>query len=69
MSANAANEIEVGHEDYITKEELSHRLGKPMRTISYWMWRGWLPYYKVGRAVYFKWSEVERKLGKTFHHD
>ncbi len=69
MSANATKEMETQHEDYISKEELVHRLNKPLRTINYWMWRGWLPYYKIGRVVMFKWSEVEQKLGKTFRHE
>ena len=32
------------------------------RTIDDWMKRGLLPYYKVGRSVRFKWSEVEAHL-------
>ena len=30
------------------------------------MKRGILPYYKLGRSVVFKWSEVERHLQGNF---
>jgi excisionase family DNA binding protein len=35
------------------------------RTVDDWMKRGLLPYYKVGHAVRFKWSEVEAHLAQT----
>ena len=55
------------HEEYISKKELGRRLGKPVRTIEYWIWRGWLPYYKIGHSVRFKWSEVQARLGQQHH--
>ena len=53
-------------EDYINKKELALRLKKTRRTIDHWMKRGWLPYYKIGRCVRFKWSEVDAELQKTW---
>jgi excisionase family DNA binding protein len=49
-------------EPYISKIEVARRLGKRTRTIDHWMQRGLLPYYKIGRSVAFKWSEVELQL-------
>ena len=63
MNTNETN-IKVA-EEYLNKRELSLRLKKTERTIDYWMKRGWLPYYKIGRCVRFKWSEVQAELQKN----
>ena len=52
-------------EEFIDKREVARRLRKKLRTIDNWMRRGLLPYYKLGRSVCFKWSEVETHLGET----
>jgi len=52
-------------EEFITKREVANRLNKKVRTVDNWMKRGWLPYYKVGRSVVFKWTEIEVHLGQT----
>jgi excisionase family DNA binding protein len=52
-------------ESFINKEEVARRLGKTMRTVDNWMSRGLLPYFKIGRSVSFKWSDVEKHLEKT----
>ncbi len=52
----------VPFEPFITKPEVARRLGKRVRTIDNWMHQGLLPYYKLGRSVAFKWSEVESHL-------
>lgn len=54
----------AGHEPegYITKAEVARRLQKKLRTIDNWMKRGILPYYKMGRSVSFKWSDVQTHL-------
>ena len=49
-------------EPYIDKGEVGRRTQMRPRTIDDWMKRGLLPYYKVGRSVRFKWSEVEAHL-------
>ena len=51
-------------ESYIDKREVGRRLQAGMRTIDTWMRLGFLPYYKVGNSVRFKWSEVEQHLGQ-----
>ena len=52
-------------EPFIGKAEVARRLGKKLRTIDNWMSRRLLPYYKIGRSVSFKWSEIEAALART----
>ena len=52
-------------EPYIDKVEVARRLHKQVRTIDNWMARGILPYYKISRAVAFRWSEIEEQLART----
>lgn len=49
-------------EPFITKAEVAMRLDKDVRTITTYMRKGWLPHYKMGQTVMFKWSEVEKQL-------
>lgn len=52
-------------EEFIDKNEVARRLGKTLRTVDNWMERRLLPYYKIGRSVSFKWSEIEAHLAAT----
>ena len=52
-------------EGFIGKTEVARRLNKTIRTVDNWMSRGLLPYYKIGRSVEFKWSDVESHLTQT----
>ncbi|MFN7141043.1 MAG: excisionase family DNA-binding protein, partial [Limisphaerales bacterium] len=52
-------------EPYITKVEVAQRLGKTVRCIDNWMKRGLIPFYKIGRSVCFKWSDVDSHLSQT----
>lgn len=52
-------------EGFIGKIEVAQRLNKTLRTVDNWMQRGILPYYKIGRSVVFKWSDVEAHLAQT----
>lgn len=58
-------------EPYISKKEVAARLQKDLRTVNNWMRLKQIPYYKVGRTVLFKWSEVEAvmqaKYGVSLH--
>src|SRR5690349_6648377 len=64
MQSNASTITanEPGHhpapDEFLTKEEVAVRLKKKLRTVDSWMKRGILPYYKFGRSVAFKWSDV-----------
>ena len=55
----------VGPEPFITKAELGKRLNRDVRTMTTWMRRGLIPYYKIAHTVVFKWSEVEKQLAAT----
>jgi excisionase family DNA binding protein len=52
----------VAFEPFIAKPEVARRLGKEVRTVERWMHQGLVPYYRIGRSVSFKWSEVEAHL-------
>lgn len=52
-------------EQFINKGEVARRLGKTLRTVDNWMQRGLLPYFKIGRSISFKWSDVEAHLAQT----
>ena len=51
-------ETEKQEEGFIYKPEVARRLNKDIRTIDNWMKKGILPYYKLGRTVAFRWSEI-----------
>jgi excisionase family DNA binding protein len=58
-------ETPTGPEGFIDKPEMARRLNKTIRTVDNWMQLGLLPYYKIGRSVVFKWSDVETHLAQT----
>ena len=49
-------------EGYIDKRELARRLGRTARSVDTYMAKGIVPFYKLGRTVAFKWSEVDAHL-------
>jgi excisionase family DNA binding protein len=53
-------------EPYITKKELADRLRKSARTVEKWQKQGVIPFYKLGRSVFYRWSEVQAHLGEHF---
>src|SRR3954454_4824347 len=53
-------------DDDMNKEQLAKRLEVTERTVERYMSDG-LPYYKYGRRVRFKWSEVEKHFISTCH--
>ena len=55
----------VAAESFITKAEAAKRLNRDVRTLTTWMRRGLIPYYKIAHTVVFKWSEVEKQLAAT----
>jgi excisionase family DNA binding protein len=52
-------------EEFIGKAEVAKRLGLRPRTVDDWMKRGFLPYYKPGHFVRFRWSEVQSSLAQN----
>ncbi len=63
--ANTTSQPPASTEDFIDKPEVARRLKKTIRSVDNWMKRGLLPYYKIGRSVLFKWSDVEAHLAAT----
>ncbi len=55
------------YEPFIGKAEVARRIGKSERTVEKWMKREVMPYYKIGRSVSLKWTEVESALVKYRH--
>jgi excisionase family DNA binding protein len=53
-------------QEYLNKTEVAARLRKTVRTIDNWMARGILPYYKIGRTVSFRWSDVEGHMRENY---
>ncbi len=51
-----------GYEGYIGKRECAKRLGRTVRSVDTYMALGIVPYYKLGRTVRFKWSEVDEHI-------
>ena len=49
-------------EPFIGKCEVARRLNRSLKTVNNWMRRGFLPYYKLGHRVSFRWSEVLEHL-------
>ena len=52
-------------EGFIAKPEVAKRMQRTVRTIDNLMKRRLIPFYKIGRSVSFKWSEIEAHLRDT----
>jgi len=55
-----------GFEGYIDKRTLAKLLGRTVRSIDTYMAKGVIPFYKLGRTVAFKWSEVDEHIKAHF---
>ncbi|HEY5912880.1 MAG TPA: helix-turn-helix domain-containing protein [Verrucomicrobiae bacterium] len=53
-------------EEFITKEEVAHRLKKTKRTVEKWQRCGVIPFYKVGNAIFYRWSDIVVHLQRHF---
>jgi predicted DNA-binding transcriptional regulator AlpA len=53
-------------EGYIDKHECARRLGRTVRSVDTYMLKGIVPFYKLGRTVAFKWSEVDEHIKAHF---
>ena len=61
--SQAAAQLAV--EPFIDKHEVALRLGRTTRTVDNLMRRGFIPYYKVGYRVQFRWSEIQSHFAQT----
>ena len=64
--ANATPATQPEIEGYIDKHECASRLGRTVRSIDTYMEKGIIPYYKLGRTIAFKWSEVDAHIQAHF---
>jgi hypothetical protein len=55
---------EVEQLELLTKTQLAMRLQKTPRCVDAWMRRGRLPYFKIGRSVLFRWTDVLESLNR-----
>jgi len=49
-----------GFESLLTKNEVAERAKVSVRTVDNWIRTGFVPYYKLGRTVRFKGSELQQ---------
>lgn len=61
-SIHAEQVVDGATDDLLIKREVAAKLRRSVRTIDAWMREGKLPYFKVGRTVMFRWSDVLEKL-------
>ena len=61
-SSNSREGSELHAEPFLTKQQVAQRLQKKPRTVDNYMKHGILPYFKIGRSVLFRWSDVQRHL-------
>jgi predicted DNA-binding transcriptional regulator AlpA len=59
----------AAYEGYIDKRECARRLGRTPRSVDTYMARGIIPFYKLGRTVAFKWSEVDAHIKAHYRVD
>ena len=62
------NEIMKDMKDigFVTKQDIAQRFHRTPRTIEVWMRTGVLPYFKVGRSVFFRLDDVERHFEQQY---
>jgi excisionase family DNA binding protein len=61
-SLDAEQVVGGATDDLLVKREVAAKLKKSVRTVDAWMRAGRLPYFKLGRTVRFRWSDVLKKL-------
>lgn len=52
-------------EPFITKEIVAERLQIHRDTVGRWVASGRLPFYRMGRRLRFKWSEIDRHMAQV----
>jgi hypothetical protein len=62
--ANPAASSGSEEPELLTKIQIAQRLQKTTRCVDSWMKRGYLPYFKVGRSVLFRWADVVESLNR-----
>jgi excisionase family DNA binding protein len=55
-------------EPLMSRQQLAEHFGVSQRTIETWMEKDYLPYYKLGRKVLFKLTDVQRHWDAGHRH-
>ncbi len=64
--------IHIGHEsahpesEYLTKIEVAQLFQLSTRTIDSWITQGRLPYYRIGRTIRFRRSDIREYLDRHY---
>ena len=66
QNKNAENTVKTDDCCLWTKSDAAAYVKKTTRTIDDWMARGLLPFYKIGRSVLFRPSDVRAHLDEYF---
>ena len=61
---NAGDTAKDASNELLTKSELAPKLKRSRRTLDAWMRQGKIPYFKLGKSVLFRWSDVVEQLAK-----
>jgi excisionase family DNA binding protein len=61
-SVHAEQVLDGATDELLVKREVAAKLKRSVRTIDAWMRQGKLPYFKLGRTVRFRWSDILKKL-------
>lgn len=56
--------IPINELGFINKQQAAKMAGFTMRTIDNWMHQGIIPYYKIGRSVLLKASDITAAIEK-----
>jgi excisionase family DNA binding protein len=59
--------VPSARDGFVTKQQIAEHFGRTGRTIEIWMRNGILPFFKVGRSVFFRMDDVERHFERHFH--
>ena len=51
-------------EPFLDRQEVARRFQVGSRVLAEWLETGVLPYYRLGRTVRFRWSEIEVHLNR-----
>ena len=68
MSGNVLFDNQIP-EKFVTAEELAEYLKVSVHTIRKWRKQERIPYYKLGRSLRFRVSEVLTKIKKEHNHE
>ena len=60
------HDVPNARDGFVTKQDIAQHFDRTVRTIDVWMRTGILPYFKVGRSVFFRLDDVERHFERQY---